>query len=147
MGDDMDIIIQIIMCITGTLAFAITMKAPKSTLKYIAVGSLLSATIERTLSLYTNDFFACLAAMVALNLFCEIIARIIKEPTTVTLMPSTIPLLPGSAIYYTMLYAINGEKDLMLKSALSTLMAGLGIALGAVISSAVVKIFSFAKKH
>lgn len=143
----MDIIIQIIMCITGTLAFAITMKAPKSTLKYIAVGSLLSATIERTLSLYTNDFFACLAAMVALNLFCEIIARIIKEPTTVTLMPSTIPLLPGSAIYYTMLYAINGEKDLMLKSALSTLMAGLGIALGAVISSAVVKIFSFAKKH
>lgn len=143
----MDIIIQIIMCITGTLAFAITMKAPKSTLKYIAVGSLLSATIERTLSLYTNDFFACLAAMVALNLFCEIIARIIKEPTTVTLMPSTIPLLPGSAIYYTMLYAINGEKNLMLKSALSTLMAGLGIALGAVISSAVVKIFSFAKKH
>ena len=112
MGDDMDIIIQIIMCITGTLAFAITMKAPKSTLKYIAVGSLISATIERTLSLYTNDFFACLAAMVALNLFCEVIARIIKEPTTVTLMPSTIPLLPGSAIYYTMLYAINGEKDL-----------------------------------
>lgn len=147
MGDDMDIIIQIIMCITGTLAFAITMKAPKNTLKYIAVGSLISATIERTLSLYTNDFFACLAAMVALNLFCEVIARIIKEPTTVTLMPSTIPLLPGSAIYYTMLYAINGEKELMIKSALSTLMAGLGIALGAVISSAAIKIFSIAKKH
>lgn len=147
MGDDMDIIIQIIMCITGTLAFAITMKVPKNTLKYIAVGSLISATIERTLSLYTNDFFACFAAMVALNLFCEILARIIKEPTTVTLMPSTIPLLPGSAIYYTMLYAINGEKDLMMKSALATLMAGLGIALGAVISSAIVKIFSIAKKH
>lgn len=147
MGDDVDIILQIIMCLTGTLAFAITMKAPKNTLKYIAVGSLISAAIERTLSLYTNDFIACLAAMIALNLFCEIIARIIKEPTTVTLMPSTIPLLPGSSIYYTMLYAINGEKDLMIKSALSTLFAGLGIALGAIISSAVVKIFSFAKKH
>ena len=147
MGDDMDIIIQIIMCLTGTLAFAVTMKAPKSTLKYIAIGSLISASIERTLSLYTNDFFSCLAAMIALNLFCETIARIIKEPTTVTLMPSTIPLLPGSAIYYTMFYAINGKKDLMIRSALSTLLAGLGIALGAVISSAAVKIFSIAKKH
>lgn len=147
MGDDMDIIIQIVMCIIGTLAFAITMKAPKHTLIYIAIGSLISATIERTLSRYTNDFFSCLAAMIALSLFCEIIARIIKEPTTVTLMPSTIPLLPGSAIYYTMLYAINGEKDLMLKSALSTLMAGLGIALGAVISSAAMKIFLTLKKN
>lgn len=146
MGNVMVIILQIIMSVTGTIAFAVTMKAPKDTLKYIAAGSILSAATERILSLYTNDFFACLTSMIALSLFCEIIARIIKEPTTVIIMPSTIPLLPGSSIYYTMLYAIDGEKELMLNYANATLFAGLGIALGAVISSAAVKIFLTAVK-
>ncbi len=140
MGDELDIIVQIICCISGTLAFAVTMKAAKHTMIYIAIGGLISAGMERILSLHTNDFFACFTAMVALSLFCEIIARIIKEPTTVILMPSTIPLLPGSSIYYTMLYAINGDNMLMKDYAYSTVLAGLGIALGAVLSSAIVKI-------
>lgn len=147
MGDDLDIMIQIIMCTAGTLAFAVTMKAPKYTLIFITIGALLSSGIERVLSLYTNDFFSCLSAMIILSLYCEIIARIIKEPTTVTLMPSTIPLLPGSSIYYTMFYAIQGDNELMLSYGSSTLLAGLGIALGAVISTFILKILLTLKKN
>ncbi|MDE5964496.1 MAG: threonine/serine exporter family protein, partial [Eubacterium sp.] len=62
--------------------------------------------------------------------------------------PSTIPLLPGSSIYYTMFWAINGDKESMNKYASSTLLSGLGIALGAVIASAIVKfIYLFIKKQ
>lgn len=143
----MDILAQILYCVLGTLGFAITMKADKHTLVYIAIGALIAAGIERTLSIYTNDFISCLSAMMAISLYCEVLARIIKEPTTVILMPSVIPLLPGSAIYYTMLYAINGEKDLLIKFALSTIMSGLGIALGAVISSAIIKIILSGKSE
>lgn len=142
MGGELSIILQIVTCVSGTLGFAVTMKAPKHTLVYIALGGLICAAIERALSQKTNDFFACFFAMLVLSLYCEAVARIIKEPTTVTLMPSTIPLLPGSAIFYAMLYAVNGEKELFLKYASSTLLAGLGIALGAVISSAAVKILT-----
>ena len=144
----MDIIIQILTCVLGTIGFAVTMRAPRKTLLYIAIGGLISAGIERTLSLFFNDFISCLIAMIVLSLYCEIIARIIKSPTTVTLMPSTIPLLPGSAIYYTMFWAINGNKELLIKNATSTLLAGLGIALGAVIASTIVKfILIFPKKN
>ncbi len=144
----MDIIIQILTCVLGTIGFAVTMRAPRKTLLYIAIGGLISAGIERTLSLFFNDFISCLIAMIVLSLYCEIIARIIKSPTTVTLMPSTIPLLPGSAIYYTMFWAINGDKERMIKYATSTLLAGLGIALGAVIASTIVKfILLFQKKN
>lgn len=138
---------EIIMCVLGTIGFSITMKAPKNTIIYIAVGSLITASIERLLSAKYGDFTACLSAMITLSIFCEIIARIIKEPTTIILMPSTIPLLPGSSIYYTMFYAIENNKPLLAKYASSTLSAGLGIALGAVISSTFVKIILSFKKH
>lgn len=146
MGDEMDIAFQIIVCVLGTLGFAITMNAPKGALLYISIGALISASIERILSPVTNDFISCLSAMVVLSLYCEIISRIIKEPTTITLMPATIPLLPGSSIFYTMLYAINGDSNLMVRYATSTLFAGLGIALGAIISSALVKIVMTIKR-
>lgn len=143
----MDLIIQISTCVLGTLGFAVTMKVPKKTLIYIALGGFLSTSIERTMSLFFNDFISCLTAMIVLSLYCEMIARIIKSPTTVTLMPSTIPLLPGSSIYYTMFWAINGNKELMSSYASSTLLSGLGIALGAIIASAIVKFIYIFKKH
>lgn len=77
--------------------------------------------------------------MLVLSLYCEIIARIIKEPTTITLVPSTIPLLPGSAIYYTMLSLINSDMAGAKSYGNSTILTGLGIALGAVISSTIIK--------
>ena len=135
----MDLIIQIISCVFGTFAFAVTMKAPKKSLIFISVGALISTSIERILSRYTDDFFTCFIAMLVLSLYCEIIARIIKEPTTITLVPSTIPLLPGSAIYYTMLSLINGDMAGAKSYGKSTILTGLGIALGAVISSTIIK--------
>ena len=115
------------------------MKSPKKSLIFISVGALISTSIERILSRYTDDFFTCFIAMLVLSLYCEIIARIIKEPTTITLVPSTIPLLPGSAIYYTMLSLINSDMAGAKSYAKSTILTGLGIALGAVISSTIIK--------
>lgn len=115
------------------------MKAPKKSLIFISVGALISTSIERILSRYTDDFFTCFISMLVLSLYCEIIARIIKEPTTITLVPSTIPLLPGSAIYYTMLSLINSDMAGAKSYGNSTILTGLGIALGAVISSTIIK--------
>lgn len=139
----METVKQIILCVIGTLAFAITMQAPKKSMHLIAVGGLITASAERLMTKEYNDFIACGTAMLFLFIYCEIASRITKQPTTVILIPSTIPLLPGSAIYYTMLYAIQGSKELMISYAKATLLAGLGIALGAVIGATITKIFSF----
>ena len=146
MGDVMAIAIQIIMCVLGTVSFGVTMNAPKNTIFYICIGGIITAGIERIMSLYSNDFLSCLLAMLVLGIYCEIIARKIKEPTTIILIPSTIPLLPGSAIYYTMLYAINGNAYMLEKYAITTLLSGLGIALGAILSSAITRIFLTLRK-
>lgn len=138
-------ILEIICCVAGSLAFAVIMKVPKNSLFFVAIGATLSSAIERMLADFYGDFIACLTSMICLSFFCELIARTIKEPTTVILMPSTIPLLPGSSIYYAMFYAIQSNTNLFLSYAKATLYAGLGIALGAVISSTLIKIINFYK--
>lgn len=137
---------QIIFCVTGTIAFAIMMNAPKKSLIYILAGSTICSFIERLFTSFYGDFTACFCAMLLVSFYCEIVARQIKTPTTVLLIPCTIPLLPGSAIYYTMLYAIQGDLKKTGEYAVSTLLTGMGIALGAVIESALVKIISYYKK-
>lgn len=134
---------EIICCILGTLAFAVIMKAPKKSLAFIAAGAVISSSVERLLSNYYSDFTACLTAMICLSFFCELMARVLKEPATVILMPSTIPLLPGSSIYYAMFYAVQADGKLFLSYAEATLYAGTGIALGAVISSTVIRIINY----
>ena len=137
---------QIIFCVTGTIAFAITMNAPKKSLIYIFAGSTICSFTERLFTSFYGDFTACFCAMFVVSFFCEIVARHIKMPTTVILIPCTIPLLPGSAIYYTMLYAIQGDLKKTGEYALSTLLTGMGIALGTVIESALIKISSYYRK-
>lgn len=141
----METVKQIAACVLGTVAFAVTMRAPRKSLKLIFCGSVICATAERIITKKHSEFVACLAAMLMLFLFCEITARITKQPTTVILTPAVIPLLPGSSIYYTMLYAIQGNGKLTTQYAKSTLYAGLGIAMGAVIGEAVIKLIN-AKK-
>jgi len=118
------------------------MKAPKRDLIFIIIGAFISATAEKILSQFYSDFISCLCAMICLSFYCELTARIIKEPVTVILMPSAIPLLPGSSIYYAMFYAIKSDTDMFLQYGKTTLYAGLGIGLGAVISSTIVKIIN-----
>lgn len=135
-------IFKILYCIIGTLAFSITMKAPKKSLIFIIIGAAISSTVESVLSEFYSDFISLLMAMICLSFFCELMARILKIPTTVLLMPSTIPLLPGSSIYYAMFYAIQSDTHQFTAYAKSTLYSGLGIALGAVISSTIIKIIN-----
>lgn len=138
---------EIVCCVIGTLFFAITMKAPKNTLIYIFTGGIITSVIERALNSFYGDLTACFLAMLCLVIYCELVARILKIPVTVILMPSTIPLLPGSSIYYTMLYAIGSDADKAVKYAKATVESGLGIALGAIVSSIFIKLSIALKKR
>ena len=49
-----------------------------------------------------NEMTALLIASAMASVFAEILARIVKSPGTVLLMPMLIPLIPGGNLYYTM---------------------------------------------
>lgn len=134
---------EIITCVIGTLSFAVLLKVPKDLLFYATFGGLISASISYFLeSTGKNVFIASLFAMAAVAVYSEIIARIRKTPATVILLPSTIPLLPGSTIYYAMQNAVNGNTQNLNYYAAQTAETATGLGLGAVIVAVLVKFVS-----
>ncbi len=64
------------------------------------------------------------------TLYAEILARIVKTPVTVFVITSVIPMVPGGALYYTMLGLLQGDKATFVDRGLYTLSAAGAMALG-----------------
>ena len=66
-------------------------------------------------------------------------ARVIKTPTTTFIMTSRIPLIPGSSLYYTMRYLIEGGGEIFISTAVKTLSLAIALALGIIMATAITK--------
>ncbi len=75
-------------------------------------------------------FFPCLLASAFAALYSEMLARLYKAPSTLFFIPSVVPLVPGSALYYTISYAVRGSAAEAWQSAFTTLKFALAIASG-----------------
>ena len=96
----------------GTFAFSVLMQVPRRLLFFTTFGGLLSGTVYQFAEENgMGAFGATLWGMLAVALYAELLARVLKTPSTVLLYPSTVPLLPGSAIYYAMQYLLWGQPD------------------------------------
>ncbi len=71
---------------------------------------------EMGLDVYGMNFFAALISAV----YSEVMARSRKYPVTSYLVISSIPLLPGAGIYYTMSYGIEGNMHAAIEKGLET---------------------------
>lgn len=118
----------------GTFAFSVLMQVPRRLLFFTTFGGLLSGTVYQFAE--ENGMGASAPAPAALRTgqrpACPIGWRQ-KPPSTVLLYPSTVPLLPGSAIYYAMQYLLWGQPDQAVAYAAQTLQIATGMGLGAVL--------------
>lgn len=131
--------LEILTSILGTIGFSIFLKVSKQKIIFAVIGGAISTVIYyfMTHGGFTT-FTATLSAMIAICVYSEVLARIIKTPASVILIPSTIPLLPGGNLYYTLSYIINYDSEQFRYYFKETISAGLGIALGAVIVSIII---------
>lgn len=134
-------IYNIVLCTLGTLGFCYVLNAPIKKIPFIIIGAFISASIFELLnSNGISIFLSTMAGSTAIGIYCEAIARIIKTPTTVILLPSTVPLLPGGSLYYTMRNLITGNMEGFKAFAVETILIGFGIAIGAIITSIIMQI-------
>ena len=118
----------------GTFAFSVLMQVPRRLLFFTTFGGLLSGTVYQFAEENgMGAFGATLWGMLAVALYAELLARVLKTPSTVLLYPSTVPLLPGSAIYYAMQYLLWGQPNQAVAYAAQTLQIATGMGLGAVL--------------
>lgn len=140
--------LEIITCIIGTFGFSVLLKVSKSKIIYTIAGGAISAVISVImLKKGYGIFYSTFTAMLAITAYSEILARIIKTPAGVILMPSTVPLLPGGALYYTVSYLFFKDYDNFILYGKETLLTGAGIALGAVVISIIMTFINSIKKR
>lgn len=133
--------LEAVTCVLGTFGFCIILKVPPSKLFFATLGGAVSAAVSVYLSYAGAGVFkSVFIAMLAVSVYSEIIARLIKTPSAIILIPASIPLLPGGSFYYMMSWLVHFNAQNFLHYAAETALTGLGIALGAVVVSILVKI-------
>lgn len=78
-----------------------------------------------------------LIASVLVTVYAEICARKRKAPATVFLVSAVIPLVPGSSLYATMVYAVHQDGAGFIRQGLETLLRAGAIAAGIILVSTV----------
>lgn len=135
--------IQCLSAFIGCFGFTFIFRIQKN-IRFSLVGSFLGALgwfIYLASGSLDNIFMQSFIAMLCVSLLSETMARIFKAPATIFIIIGCFPLVPGSGIYYTMLYAVQGMNDLFMESFLSTLGTSISLALAILISSTAFQVY------
>ena len=129
-----DELIQILMAFLGTIGFAIFFNIRKIRLLLVGIGGAVIWTVFLVVNHVTEqEMIALFAASVLASVFSEILARVVKSPATVLLVPMVIALIPGGNLYYTMFYMVQGHTILFQSYLKLVLQEAASIALGIMI--------------
>lgn len=132
-------IIQIITAAIGTLGFSIYFRVSEKNVIASTFGGALGWAVYLLIFKMTASlFFANFTAALIVYVYSEIMARILKGPSNIFLIPGIIPLLPGGTLYYTMYGLVEGNKSLFSENGVKTAVITFGIAAGIVVGAVLV---------
>lgn len=133
-------LIQIIASFFGTLGFGILFNIKGKKLVLAAVGGMLSWSMFLLLApLLPNEALRYFIVALCSTTYAEILARILKTPATTFSIITLIPLVPGSALYHTATFAMNGAVSQFLEKLVYTVELSIALSLGIVIVTAFFK--------
>lgn len=142
-------ILQLFYALLGSVGFALLFNIRLKRLLPAALGGVLCWGVYLLLAyaFSLNTFFSTLGASLTGALYSEILARLLKAPTTVFLVPTMIPLIPGSTLFYTMQALVMNDTESARFNAVETLLFIGAIALGTTIISIIFAIITSLKKE
>ena len=136
-------VFQILVASVGSIGFAILFNIRGRRLASVAVGGALCWLLFLLLNRGIKNEVICffLVAMLV-SLYDEIMARVLKSPTTVFLLPSLVPLIPGASLYYTMVGAVSKHQADFLARAVHTVELAGALAIGIIASTLIVRVIN-----
>lgn len=141
-------IIQIVMGILGSVGFAVLFGIYDWKLVVIALGGGVGWMVYLVCVAAGYSMFAgLLVASLFVAAVSEILARILKTPVILLLVPMLIPEIPGGDLYYTMYYLVQGRYTEFGISSNQVLVEAGAIALGIILASYIVKIIESIRTH
>ena len=138
-----EIVTLLISGIVGSLGFSILFRSNKSRVVACVIGGLLVTGLyilctEKSDKLFFQNFIPALFATV----YAEVMARIMKAPTTPILACSVIVLIPGGRLYYTTYHFVSGDMIKFENELMGMLQVAAGIAVGITCISVIVNEFN-----
>ncbi|MEG0830320.1 MAG: threonine/serine exporter family protein [Anaerovoracaceae bacterium] len=134
-------IISFIFAVFATLGFSIIFRVP---LKHIPVASLIGGIgwliYQVCLSFDTSSLWSCFFAACTVGILSDLSSRIFKEASTIFTIPGILPLVPGAAIYKTMLAIVSGDLSLAANLGSQTLLMAGSIAIALLVVGAMIRI-------
>ncbi|MEN6413364.1 MAG: threonine/serine exporter family protein [Veillonellales bacterium] len=117
-------------------AIGILYRIPRSLLLYGALVGVFAwlimySTVQAGGNIILADFFGS----VAVGVLAELLARLLKKPATIFIIPGFIPLVPGGEAYTTILYMVEGRYLDGVSMGMRTVLTGGAIAFGIFVSS------------
>lgn len=95
-------VVQVVMGMCGAVGFSVLFNVRGKKLVAAGLGAALSWSVYLVLyHIYgDNKIAALLGAAFTVAVLAEILARVMKAPVIILLVPMLIPLIPGSDLYY-----------------------------------------------
>ena len=133
-------ILEVLSAFVAAFAFGIVFNIKGENLIFAAIcGALGWFVYKLALSFGYSDITSLFLASLALSIYSEIFARILKTPVTTFVIAALIPLVPGGGMYYTMVEAITGDIMKSLEIGIKTIAQAGALALGIILVSTVTK--------
>ena len=124
-------LLQMVMGCIGAIGFAVLFNVNRNKLLIIAAASALSWLGYAICMLCnTGVFWAFFCGTVVAALLSEVLARIVRVPVLMLLVPILIPLIPGGDLYHMMSNLVRGKEEDMMNYARLLLKEAGAIALG-----------------
>ncbi|MGN1202336.1 MAG: threonine/serine exporter family protein [Eubacterium sp.] len=131
-----DALLQIAMAGIGTLGFSIYFRVRERNVIASTFAGILGWAIYLLIYHFSRQLFlANFIAAFLVYIYSEMMARILKAPSNIFLIPGIIPLLPGGTLYYTMYSIVEGNSAQMISEGTKTVVITFGIAAGIVVGT------------
>lgn len=136
---------EILAAAVGTLGFAFVFNIRGRKVFFAAFGGCLGWVLFLLLGLFLeNEVVRYLIVSIAVSVYGEVMARLLKTPTTLFSVVCLVPLVPGSGLYYTMTHALSGNLDGFVEKGTSTLGLAAALSIGVVLVNTS---FVYIKRH
>ena len=126
-----EIAVQLLAALLGSFGFSLVFGLHRRYLPAASCGGALTWGVFLAAKAWLGtEFLPCLLASAFAVLYSEVLARRLKTPATLFVIPSILPLVPGGSLYYAMSSAVRGELDSARAYGMKTLLYALAIAAG-----------------
>lgn len=125
-------VLQLITAMTGSMGFALLFHVRPRLILPAALGGFFNWGIYLISARFLDGVLTPSVITAAFSaLYAELMARRFKAPATVFFIPTIIPLIPGSTLYYTMSSMVAKDWSAAREFGYTTAQYALGIAVGA----------------